>query len=151
MGRWAVLCKEKTSAHNKSIKISITHILYVFWARCGCCLTLPDGKCFRVACHNCIRFSMRKFLRNVSIHQFEWLSNKFYSMHFGYKCILNCVQFIKVSKINDIISNTWSSRNTEIVIKEHGKSTQYTADVQRKLLWSEKIEKDIGSWRIHKS
>ena len=42
-------------------------------------------------------------------------------------------------------------RNTEIVIKEHGKSTQYTADVQRKLLWSEKIEKDIGSWRIHKS
>lgn len=30
-------------------------------------------------------------------------------------------------------------------------SILYTADVQRKPLWSEKIEKDIGSWRIHKS
>ena len=143
MGRWAVLCKEKTSAHNKSIKISITHILYVFWARCGCCLTLPECKCFWVACHNCIRFNMRTFLRNVSIYQFEWLSNKFYSMHFGYKCILNCVQFIKVSKINDIISKKYR-------IKEHGKSTQYTADVQRKLLLSEKIAKDIvGEYTNH--
>ena len=53
------------------------------------------------------------------------------------------MQFIKVSKINDIISKKYR-------IKEHGKSTQYTADVQRKLLLSEKIAKDIvGEYTNH--